>query len=291
MQTSMKSSLLLISVLTLTLLVSCTDHEPTDPLDRLRVKSMTRSTPFDDIKGLKEVNTFTYDSENRLVSILSYQTPDSTAALIGRTTYEYDLENRVSIVKRSIKPLGFEAYKYTYDSDGKVATLDYDAGNFDTYHITYKYSGNTLESSLRKFDFNSSIRFTCEESYLFTGQNLSKVNRVRTIEKVTSSVTENSLTFTYDNKKNPFYGVYVVPFSNLPARPTNGDFFSYYTYYGGYDNFLTFSPANVLSQFNSSNDQTYYEYQYNDAGFPTRRISKNRRFLIVDTILFEYEKY
>ena len=286
----MKSLSLSVLALMLITLVSCTDHEPTDPLDRLRVKSITRILPLDVLSGKKNVSAFNYDSYNRIASIVSYETPDSTAAVIGRTTYEYDRDNRVSIIKRSVNPFGSEEYKYTYDSDDKLIILDYDAGNFDAYHITYKYAGNTLESSLRKFNFNSSISFKSEQSFTFSGQNLSKVDIIQTVEKVIPFVSTNALTFTYDDKINPFYGVYMIPSPFLPAKPTNAAF-SYYTYYGGYDNFLTLSPANALSQINSSGDETYYEYQYNEAGFPTMRISKNRRSLVVETLLYEYEKY
>ncbi|MPR31853.1 hypothetical protein [Salmonirosea aquatica] len=218
----MKLSSPSILVLVITMLGACTDHDIPNALDRWRVKSLTRILPENG--GTANISTFGYDAQNRLFSVVSWQTPDSTAAVIGRTSYEYDDQNRLSMVRRSVDPFGSEEYKFAYNANGQLATLDYDAGFPDTYHMTFIYSGERLASSLRKFDFFSSLRFRSVLNYTFSGRNLSKVSSSQTIEKVIPFVSTDSATFTYDDKTNPFYGVHLVPAPVLPARPTFAQF-------------------------------------------------------------------
>lgn len=190
----MKFSSLFILALLVVLFSSCTDHVPGDPSARYRVKSLTRILP--DNNGISNISALQYDSENRLISILAYQTPDSTANLIGRTSYEYDNQNRLSLVKRSVQPFGSEEYRYTYNSAWQLGPLDYNAGNGEIYQVTYRYNGTKLESSLRKFEYFFALRFALEVNYVFSGQNLSKINSVQTVEKVIPFVSLDSAIFT-----------------------------------------------------------------------------------------------
>ncbi|WP_221393067.1 hypothetical protein [Dyadobacter sp. NIV53] len=283
-------SSLLLSIL---LICACDDHTPTDPINHLRVKNLTRILP--DKNGITNISAFKYDNENRLISIISYQTPDSTAAAVGRTAFEYDGQNRLLIVRQSINPSVSETYRYGYNSNNQLAVIDYDAGNPEIYHITYKYNSNILESSLREFDFNATLRFKNAINYTFTGQNLSGITSVQTIEKVIPTVTTFSAAFIYDDKINPFYGVFLVPAPVLPSKPTSAQF-NYYTYYGGYDNLLTLSPHNMVSNSRSTGEQITYSYIYNDAGYPTSRITLKKSnaqadSLTEETLLYEYETY
>ncbi len=290
----MKTSFIAILFFLATIgIIGCGEPGTTEKVDRLRVKSLTRSTP--DNSSIKNISNFKYDSDNRLISIISFQTPDSTVALVGRTKYEYDSQNRLTTVKRSLGAASSEEYKYTYNATNQVTSLVYSTDNAEVYTITYKYNGNTLESSLRKYDISYSLTFRNNISYSFTGQNLASITSVVDIQRVLPYTSTSSSTFTFDDKLNPFFGVYVIPAPVSPARPVSGQF-NYYTYYGGYDNLLTQSKDNLLSEVKTSGEQRNYKYSYNEAGYPTSRTTEAKypgqpTIFTEETLLFEYESY
>ena len=58
--------------------------------NRLRVKRIEQVTT------VTTAMDFAYDGQNRLSSITGYRTPDSTAAPVERTHYQYDAQNRLA---------------------------------------------------------------------------------------------------------------------------------------------------------------------------------------------------
>ena len=70
-------------------LAACTDQftlpdTPGSTTRRFRVRSLT----LDLLNNLQKVSLFRYDGQNRLSSILTYQTPDSSVAPVEYSTYQ-----------------------------------------------------------------------------------------------------------------------------------------------------------------------------------------------------------
>lgn len=301
--------------------LSCSDHRipavtPGSTTTRLRVKTLTQELPDNKAK----VSSFRYDAQGRLSSILTYQTPDSTASVIEYSTYQYDGQNRLTGLRREVVlhprgsgPNPVEQYIYSYNAAGQVSGISYlNGGDGGSLALVYNSDNQLVRGTgafpilLTGFTFMESFQFT------FTGKNLvnsNKQNNVFTRGGPVITVT-TAKTFAHDNKVNPFYGVYVIPapyvdrFINTASAPG-----SPYTYFGGVDNVLNLSQNNVLTEvFTSSSSNsgtptgppftmsTTYQYQYNAADLPTVR-TKTSPFpdpntgLTVETLRFEYESY
>lgn len=98
------------------------------------------------------------------------------------------------------------------------------------------------------------------------------------------------ITYSYDDKLNPFYGVFIIPapgeFVDSPCGGPN-------TLYGGFTNRFNFSQNNLLSAQSSngtSTSATPYAYTYNTANLPTSRTTTTGGN-VVETLRYEYEPY
>ena len=294
-------------------LSSCTDHRipavtPGSTTTRLRVKTITQDLP----NNIAKVSAFKYDAQNRLSSILAYQTPDSTVSDIQYSTYQYDGQNRLTGLRREAVryPRGsgsnrVEEYVYTYNGAGQLAGINYING----FSLTFAYNGsNQLMSSYRVS--YSGLSLLGRDFFTFTGRNLTSLRSninlpTRGSGPEGTSITET--TYMHDEKANPFYGVFVIPdplsgFINLQFGPG-----SVQTYFGGIGNALTLSQNNVLTEV-SNNNSTFagtsqsntvsstYQYQYNAASLPTVRTKTTTSTspgstTTVETLRFEYESY
>ncbi len=314
-------SIYLILALMVSGLWACFDHRipsitPGSPTTRLRVKTLTLDQPNNQAK----VSSFTYDAQGRLSSILTYQTPDSTASVIEYSNYQYDGQNRLTGLRREVVlhpwgsgPNPAEQYSYSYNAAGQVSGISYlTGGNGGSLALVYN-SDNQLVRGTGAFPIPLTA-FTFQESFLFTftGKNLTnftKENNVFTRGGPALMVT-TAKTFTHDDKMNPFYGVYVIPapyvdrFINTVSAPG-----SPYTYFGGVDNVLNLSQNNVLTEVSTSSSSnsgtptgppftvsTTYQYEYNAADLPTVRIKTSpfpdpNNSLTVETLRFGYESY
>ncbi|GAB3643279.1 hypothetical protein [Spirosoma arcticum] len=305
----------LILVLLISGLWSCFDHRipsitPGSPTTRLRVKTLTLDQPNNQAK----VSSFTYDGQGRLRSILTYQTPDSSASVIEYSNYQYDGRNRLTQLRREVvlhprsgQPNPAEQYIYSYNGAGQVAEITYVNGG----SVALFYNGDNqlargngaFPVPLTGFTFRESLLFT------FTGKNLTnytKENNVFT-KGGPSIVVTTVKTFAHDDKVNPFYGVYVIPspyvdqFVNVTSAPG-----SPYTYFGGVDNVFNLSQNNVQTEVSTVSSvgsgvstpytvTTSYQYQYNGANLPTVRIRTTTEpgpfGPQVETLRFEYESY
>ncbi|WP_229374916.1 hypothetical protein [Fibrella rubiginis] len=108
-----------IGLLLVGALLSCVDHRSfivTPGADRLRVKTIEQVTT-----GTTMMD-FAYDGQNRLSSITSYRTPDSTAFPVEKTFYQYDTQNRLIQVQHSEVRRGSrtETYTLTYNTAGQL---------------------------------------------------------------------------------------------------------------------------------------------------------------------------
>ncbi|MDB5239692.1 MAG: hypothetical protein JWP57_317 [Spirosoma sp.] len=299
-------------------LLSCSDH-PFQPLvtpgstaNRLRVKTLTLDLPNNQAK----VSSFRYDGQGRLSQILTYQTPDSTVSAIEINNYTYDGQNRLTGLQREAVPYPRQnrpnfvyQYIYLYNAAGQVIGLN----QLNSFSLTFGYnSANQLAGGSRLYAI-SGLTISGSNSFTFTGNNLIRSSDSRNIptrsgtpDPIVTTVDE----YTHDDKINPFYGVYLIPYPNEFSGPSN----MAKTYFGGLDNFLTLSRNNVLTQLTSSSTTSFgssgpstlgliesavYQYQYNAASLPTVRVKTTTRpggptfpsVTTVETLRFEYESY
>ncbi|MBC3785694.1 hypothetical protein [Spirosoma utsteinense] len=302
-----RTSLYLSLLLAAGWLAACSDHlnpavTPGSTTTRMRVKALRLELP----NGLARVSAFSYDGQGRLSGIKTYQTPDSTVAALETSVYQYDAQNRLTGLRRQaiLYPRGnsfspSESYTYSYNDAGQVTGLNYASG----FSLTFAYnSANKLASSRRQFLFSGIDQFGTD-SFTFTGDDLTKLNSTRTIPtRGPGGDFRSDVTFAYDDKVNPFYGVYVIPapypagFVRLQSAPGTVE-----TYFGGIENVLNLSPHNVLTKVsngistigsttNTSTSRSVYQYEYNTANLPTL-LTTTTDNVLKETLRFEYESY
>lgn len=293
-------------------LSTCTDHRdpavsPGSPTTRSRVKTITLELP----DNVAKVSLFGYDTQGRLSSIRSYQTPDSSVAEIQYSVYQYDGQNRLTGLRRegvpSPRPQSsqsnrVEQYSYSYNAAGQVSEISYANGLSWTFGYT---AANRLISGRTQY---SHPRFTIEGSLLFTftGNNLTQTSGGTGIRfqgmppgSSTGFPGVSSAAYTHDDKVNPFYGVFMIPspvsgFINILSSPSTPN-----ALFGGMDNVLNLSQNNVLTETppsGSFRESITYQYQYNAANLPTVRIKTAttpapNNTTTVETLRFGYESY
>ena len=288
-------------------LAACSDHlnpsvSPGSTTTRLRVKTLRLELP----NGLAKVSAITYDGQGRLSGIKTYQTPDSTVAELETSVYQYDAQNRLTGLRHQVTlyPRGnsfspVEQYTYTYNEAGQVSGIQYLNG----FSLTFSYnSANKLVSSRRQFLFSGIDQFG-GDLFTFTGNNLTLLNSTRTLPlRGPSGDFKSDVTFTHDDKVNPFYGVYVIPapypagFVDMRSSTRTVD-----TYFGGIENVLNLSQNNVLAKVanntttiagtpTSSTNTSVYQYEYNAQNLPTLRTTTTNNAL-TETLRFAYESY
>ncbi|QJW90151.1 hypothetical protein HNV11_12575 [Spirosoma taeanense] len=298
---------LLIGLLLAGSLAACFDHRdltvtPGSSASRLRVKSITMELP----NNLAKVSQFRYDAQNRLSSILTYQTPDSSISEIEYSNYQYDAQNRLTrlhheavLYPRGSQPNRVEQYDYLYNTAGQVSQLTHSPGE-PGYVLGFNYNSAGQLTSSGRFYSTGGLQVQGLDVFTFSGKNLTAdSNRTTIIAKGGPAIPSSGTTrFTYDDKVNPFYGVYVIPapypngFVNPRFSPS-----AIYTYFGGIDNALNLSQNNVLTSVPNGGGRTFtYQYQYNAQNLPTMRIrtttySPPNSTVEVETLRFEYESY
>ncbi|WP_461073917.1 hypothetical protein [Spirosoma horti] len=272
-------------------LAGCGDHRipsitPGSVTSRLRVKKITQDMPNNTAK----VSLFRYDAQGHLGSIIAYQTPDSTIAPVENNVYQYDAQNRLTQLNRTVVGAGvdYEVYKYFYNAAGQVSSLGFSNANpIYIWSITPVYDAdNRLTGSSKSFSVPG-VSARDNSTFTYTGNNL-------TFATITGSAVQKgaqlpsqtvNVTYTYDNGINPFYGVFVIPAPSQYASPPSGVFIGSYTYYGGLSNLLNLSQNNVLSD-----GANTYTYTYNSANLPTSRITAYDGH-VTETLHYEYESY
>lgn len=101
-----------------------------------------------------------------------------------------------------------------------------------------------------------------------------------------------STTYTFDDKLDPFYGVFIIPAPGvfLPFASSPGALSPFYMLYGGIDNTLNLSQNNVLSAVSSNGTTTQYSYTYNAANLPASRTT-TLNSVVTEVLRFGYESY
>lgn len=289
----------LFSLLFFAAFSGCTDHRvpavtPGSGANKLRVKTITQETPNNPTK----VSAFKYDGQNRLSLIIAYQLPDSSVAPVENSVYTYDSQNRLTQLQRDIvrRGSGSETYTFSYNGAGQVSGLRHLPSTFSiglAYTPDNRASGYSKSLNVGGLDYSGGGTFT------FTGNNLTlATNRVRIIRQGGPPIpvvdASTSTNFTFDDKVNPFYGVFLIPAPGV-FGPSAGSGVTnpIYTYYGGIDNPLNLSQNNVLSAVSvtgSTATTTTYAYTYSSANLPTSRTTTTGG-AVVETLRFEYENY
>lgn len=286
-----------ISLLMIAQLLSCKDHLfiVTPGADRLRVKTITQQVTGR--VSANTVNAFSYDEQGRLSSLMAYQTPDSTVAPVENTTYQYDTQNRLIRVLHSQVQRGssFETYTLTYNAAGQLSEL---ANAPSTFSVSLQYNSANQVSGYSKSIGVSGLRSTGGGALSFTGNNLTSASEIFNVYRTGGSSLDPPvysrsirMTYTFDDKLNPFYGVFIIPAPGvfLPYAGF-GTFGPFYMLYGGIDNTLNLSQNNVLSAVNSDGTTTVYNYTYNTANLPTSRTTIINS-AITEVLRFDYESY
>ncbi|WP_460983113.1 hypothetical protein [Spirosoma fluminis] len=271
--------------------VSCTDHRitvvsPGSSAGRLRVKTITQETP----NAPNKVSSFRYDSQGRLSLLIAYQLPDSSAAPVENTVYEYDGQNRLTQAQRTVVRRGSnsETYRYRYNAAGQISDFSHAPS---TFFIIPSYTAANQVSGYNKSIGVSGLTSSGGGALTFTGNNVTFATEEFRVGRsggpnVPVFTRSTKATYTYDDKINPFYGTFLIPAPSVfGPSPVSGSFGPYYTYYGGIDNLLNLSQNNVLSDGTRT-----YTYTYNSSNLPTSRITQVSG-TTVETLRFEYETY
>jgi hypothetical protein len=185
------------------------------------------------------------------------------------------------VITHSINDI--ETFTYEYDRN-KIVSLKTDGG----FVRTYTYTGNQItrifETSLS--GFQRSIDFTYIEGKIFSRIEKSSSEGTRTIfytHNTDGSISikysgnngagiaklsmqngniikyengYNTYTYEFDNKNNPFKNVLGF---NLLLEPNDG----------------TFSPNNMTKYGGAGGEGDYYDYKYNNEGYPTEMKKRN----------------
>ncbi|WP_063881402.1 hypothetical protein [Spirosoma spitsbergense] len=280
----------------------CTDHRlpvVTPGANRLRVKTITQQLTSS--ASVSIVNAFSYDGQGRLSSIIAYQTPDSVLAPVENTLYQYDGQNRLTQVQHAQIRRGSasESYGLTYNSVGQLSGLSNSPSSF---FVSPRYNSDNKVSTYGKSISISGLRSSGGGSFTFTANNLTSANEAFSVSASVGPpsappVYSRSInaSYTFDNKVNPFYGVFIIPAPGvfLPFASSSPAFGPFYTLYGGIDNPYNLSENNVLSVAGSNGVSPLaitYSYTYNSANLPTSRTTMTNS-VVTETLIFTYEAY
>ena len=248
-----------------------------DDNNRNGVQLLETITDSDDSGGFVK---FEYDKQNRIVKWYGYE----GTTLESTTTFNYNnVGDLVSIVETS-KNNPEEVMRLTYSKKGNIVTITSNESEvineitlneqglpvrMKTYegeitqipYITiFEYQNGKLSKTSREYSYYDGTTYSISFTYTYNSQsgNLikSSYNYVILKGNLVLSTTTLSSTYTYDNKKSPYYNsIYrsMPIWYNIEAY-----IFSHYYY----------SKNNLLSISESSGITQTYTYTYDDAGFP-----------------------
>ncbi|WP_332367812.1 hypothetical protein [Spirosoma telluris] len=193
----------------------CTDHRipaVTPGASRLRVKTISQDGP----NGSSKVSAFKYDAQGRLSLIIGYQLPDSSTTPVENTVFQYDGQNRLTQAQHSIvrRGSGSETYTLTYNGAGQVSGV---RNSPSTFGIGIQYNSANQPSTYTKGINVGGLVASGGGSFTFTGNNVTSSSDLFTVTRLGEPPSapkygwSANTTFTYDDKVNPFYGVFVIP--------------------------------------------------------------------------------
>lgn len=269
----MKKKLLLVIIATLPalMLLSCGKEDviladpnggskPTDPNSggNNAKKCYVSEMKFTE-DGVVKITKFNYNSKNLL---------ESREESDGKTTFEYDANNRIT--KMNLYSKGIENFTYEYDSKGNMSKIKYYAEGAE---IVVGISEYILSTNAKgQVDKIKAISTEDEETFdLFleydANNNITKLILDDGEEKLT--LIQN---FKFDNKSNIFLNTNLSK-AHIP-HVILGAFF-------GVNTTSLFNANNVLSDsafsfFTNEEITTTYDYGYTTEGFPSRMTASRK---------------
>ncbi len=243
----------LVAMLLMSSVVSCIDHQfnPLSP-SRMRLKT-TNNINFGGFPFSTEYN---YDASNRVTSF--------TTSIGSKGVYQYDEQGRYKLFdyypKASDERYAEETYFVynTSDNNFLANTGILRNGFFEGTRESFSYR---LDADRRVLGFNGFPQggVYTGESYFYTGGNITKVDYV-------AGRVITSITYEYDDKPNPYYGL-IAPDIGATRR---------------------FSRNNVTKIIDRDGVVTgEYTYEYNAQGLPIKQKEKNGPGVVEYT----YESY
>lgn len=109
--------------------MGCTDYRL--PTFRLGANEPREKVVTQELSGNRAlVSLLRYDSQNRLQSITTYQSPDSSVAPVEVSVYEYDNQNRLvklshDVIRRANLGTTSQIYTYGYSEAGQESEITY----------------------------------------------------------------------------------------------------------------------------------------------------------------------
>ncbi|GAB4032668.1 hypothetical protein [Spirosoma gilvum] len=199
----------------LALLVSfsaCQDHRiPQAPGSKFRIKKVTvgyeNATDY-------SYSIYTYTNNGLLASIDQFSVKgNSSAVQNSKTVMTYDGQGKILKAEMQLPSsngatqwVPFQNYSYEYDKNGVITQVKrYDLANPASPVLIDQY---LLEYNAAKLPSKVSYTIGANqwvEQYTYIGGNVVKVDRNDNLSGLAT------LTFNYDNKSNPFYGLITGP--------------------------------------------------------------------------------
>jgi len=218
------------------------DSENVQLLEMLTYSGDVSSDVANYVKYVK----YEYDNQNRFTRILSY---DKSEKLISTETFTYSEKDLVKVVYEEADNSNFIRTTEYAKKGGKITITrrSNQSTNVDTY--TIDLNSDEFPSKFESSGGGWSYVLTSQ----YQGGNLIKQT---TIYKETGVSQSYSNTFKYDNNKSPFY------------HCKTPKWYMFYLFH------MLGSKNNYTWQYWSEGG-IEYKYEYDNAGFPTKRTSKN----------------
>ena len=211
------------------------------------VEMLTYSSEIiSDVASSVKFVKYEYDNQNRFKKILSY---DKYEKLMSTETFNYRENDLVKVVYEEVNNSNL-IRTTEYAKNGKKITITRKSNQssvFDTYTI-----GLNDEEFPVKFE-SSGEGWSYVLTTQYIGGNLTKQT---TVYKETNWTNSYSNTFEYDKNKSPFY------------HCQTPKWYMFYLFH------MLGSKNNYTWEY-WNGGETEYKYEYDNAGFPIKRISKN----------------
>lgn len=251
---------------------ACTDHRQSNPSPaRLRLKTVTTGA---------SAKTYSYDSQNRLTTISRsdgslglFVYGDPEMKYVDREedknfTYyiDYPVASDQTKGEATQLPLGLGNSSFV----GRVAPLfgsKFSPDKIQPYRlVSYQIGDDKKLKSVTRVPVQSSNQIATD-TYGYTGENITDGRFTQAAGRFITSVT-----YSYDDKANPFFGLFDPGISETQRYSRNN---------------FTLSTVTVPV---ISNPATSYTYEYNQQGLPTKVTTKDNSGNDVVT-LYTYESY
>ncbi len=186
-----------------------------------------------DAKKLAETWTW---KNNRLIEVQEWTTHYTFS-------YQSNRLSKIDVDHQNGANHSYYSYIYYYKGANLAKIVDTSASEVNTYE--YDYKNGKICSKVETSTFSASYKSTY--NYTWSGDNLSacKYNfHTPATDKTTNYV------YSYDSKKNPYYGGYMLLFDDMACLSKN----------------------NLTKVYSDGKLEAEYSYEYNSKGYPVKKI-------------------